>query len=94
MSEKAIWPLTLILIALIGGLTVSLVMGVDVVAIVAAFAVVGSLGSAVGSLFVYNKVQKVEQQTNGAREKDHQLIRELVEYAKQAPPVIEGENKE
>ncbi len=87
MSDKAIWPLVGLLALLMVCITVLLALDVDPINIAIAFTLVGSLGSALGTLFVYNKVTKVEANTNGKTESDQALLKELIAYAKSSTPM-------
>lgn len=87
VTERAIWPMTLIVcivFAVAGGL---LALHVDVVAIIAVFAsVAATLGSIFG-LLLYGKMQQIEKNTNGASTQDKMMIQGLVEYVKNSQPV-------
>ena len=87
MGEKALWPTTVIVsvtLLVIGALLYS---GVDVVQIIAAFSIVGN----VISLMLYNKVSRVEQNTNGLMSQDKATIRDLMDYVKNSTPTSKGD---
>jgi hypothetical protein len=62
-------------------ITTLLIVGVDVVSIIAVFSIAGN----VISLMLYGKMQKVETNTNGAMTAQQALITDLVEFVKHAP---------
>jgi len=87
VGEKALWPTTVIVsvtLLVIGALLYS---GVDVVQIIAAFSIVGN----VISLMLYNKVSRVEQNTNGLMSQDKATIRDLMDYVKNSTPTSKGD---
>ena len=82
VGEKALWPTTVIVCVTLLVIGALLYSGIDVVQIIAAFSIVGN----VISLMLYNKVSKVEQNTNGLMTHDRATIRDLMDYVKNSSP--------
>jgi len=79
VNEKALWPATILGSVTIVAVSILLWLGVDATSIISVFsiAVTGTL-----SVVLFNKVSRIEQNTNGAAtEKDH-LVRDFLEYLK------------
>ena len=82
MFEKALWPTVVLVSVVCAAVTALLVVGVDVVDIIAAFAIAGN----VLQLMLYGKVQKIESNTNGMLTERDRMVRDLVEHTKHTVP--------
>ena len=83
MGEKALWPTVVLVSVGTAAITAMLILGVEVVSIVALFSLAGN----VISLMVYGKVQNVENNTNGTVADLRSMVRDLIEHAKKTGPV-------
>jgi hypothetical protein len=68
-------------------LSVLIMQGIDAITLVAVLGMLFAGISGITNLFLYGKLSKVEQNTNGTATDNNALIRELVDVLKKAPPI-------
>lgn len=87
MGEKALWPTVAIVVTVCTVVTILLIRGVDIAALLAAFGLMASIAMNMMSLMLYGKFSKIEQNTNGNMAQQLDMIRDLVAHAKRSVPL-------